>query len=888
MKHQCCVPFCKSRKARRLKRVTVYKFPEITQLAKIWKKAIGLRSSVPTKHLRVCIDHFKSDDFAADKNSTRSKKKKVWRKLTASAIPSLLLHKQTEDEQISDEDEDNPDAIKNINDLKSKFLAESLHLPHIISCCDTSDGDLWFLCQKFTDIKFPPKTLFSLKVSSNLSFTAFHNDEMIPECHFAHVMYFSKSLLFFSDFLKLMSFLQQNLPFSSPIAEAVKILRRFADSGHLNDSSTHKLNFLIEQLLFVENRPGRYHRFSTALMTTALVWKSHSTSCYKAMLRDNQLTLPSISTLQRVSSKLSSVTADVKSYLETRMKKLNLSDRTVVLIFDEIYVFQTMDYSNGSFSGLVTSSDQLATSVLCFMMKSVNSPYSDVISLIPVCGINVDLVAVNFHSILSLLVSCGFDVISLVCDNHPVNRSFFNTLANGNPHVPIDHPGKPGSPLHLLIDPTHTFKNIYNNFQKASYFKYHDGEHNDIIRTPKFSHIRQIFEMEGKMALRMAHKLTKIVISPTSVQRASVKLTMAVFHDSTVSALEYYANNGHPEFMDTFYFVKFIADLIKIVNVKSIFNGHRRNDELRKPILSVNDYRLNHLEKCAGFFLEWKNSRFPGLTSETNFAVINMCLSVKNIVTHLLLEKKSLHVLTGFLQSDPIEKRFGRYRQMSGANFFISVKQVIESEKKIKLVSLLKHTKIQLDDFIFHEEDSTQSKQESCDSLAIYLEDCPMIDLDEEELQIVYFVSGYCGKSAKFIECTSCRQLFISTYNMPVVNENSKFFTFINRGKLQAPSTNFFSLCCQLYELFCRLKLSPDFSRFLATSNAALSFVNHSMDFCDAIYGSCYCSLSHDCEHFFRRFIRSFFHTLSRNYVRQNTCLVPSDSKKVKKLSSRK
>ena len=57
---------------------------------------------------------------------------------------------------------------------------------------------------------------------------------------------------------------------------------------------------------------------------------------------------------------------------------------------------------------------------------------------------------------------------------------------------------------------------------------------------------------------------------------------------------------------------------------------------------------------------------------------------------------KFLYALTGQIQSDALESRFGRYRQMSGGNFFISVKQVFESESKIKLVSLLKHSGISL------------------------------------------------------------------------------------------------------------------------------------------------------------------------------------------------
>ena len=38
-------------------------------------------------------------------------------------------------------------------------------------------------------------------------------------------------------------------------------------------------------------------------------------------------------------------------------------------------------------------------------------------------------------------------------------------------------------------------------------------------------------------------------------------------------------------------------------------------------------------------------------------------------------------VLLGKLSSDPIEKRFGQFGQLSGANFFILVRQLLDAQK---------------------------------------------------------------------------------------------------------------------------------------------------------------------------------------------------------------
>ena len=44
-------------------------------------------------------------------------------------------------------------------------------------------------------------------------------------------------------------------------------------------------------------------------------------------------------------------------------------------------------------------------------------------------------------------------------------------------------------------------------------------------------------------------------------------------------------------------------------------------------------------------------------------------------------------VLTGKFQTDDLGSRFGHYRQMSGGNRLVSIQEILESEKKIKLTA---------------------------------------------------------------------------------------------------------------------------------------------------------------------------------------------------------
>ena len=46
------------------------------------------------------------------------------------------------------------------------------------------------------------------------------------------------------------------------------------------------------------------------------------------------------------------------------------------------------------------------------------------------------------------------------------------------------------------------------------------------------------------------------------------------------------------------------------------------------------------------------------------------------------------YVMPGKFQSDPTEGRFGWFRQMHGGNLYISVRQLFDSERRIRAMSL--------------------------------------------------------------------------------------------------------------------------------------------------------------------------------------------------------
>ena len=105
-------------------------------------------------------------------------------------------------------------------------------------------------------------------------------------------------------------------------------------------------------------------------------------------------------------------------------------------------------------------------------------------------------------------------------------------------------------------------------------------------------------------------------------------------------------------------------------------------------------------------------------------------------------------------QSDPLERRFSRYRQMRGGRFLVVLREATSSEKIIKLKTLLK------DDIdISNIMDSNMEHDENIETLLhhVDLSRCSdeMVTLSEDSREVGIYIAGYVAKKLKehFGEC---------------------------------------------------------------------------------------------------------------------------------------
>ena len=591
MVNKCCAPGCNTGyNNTKAVGVTMHKFPSSPVMRKKWINAIHRENFTPGQTARVCSLHFHESDFIryrSDSNSRRVKSKisalaKAY--LKKEAIPSVFPnlpcylsavpthHRQEAPTSTKRLEMENVRIRENILQMETRDKIENLvQLKEMFNACRERPGN--FVIYPSDDKR---KLLFTngyladagfeicsyVLVDCDLTFSAFKNNVLCKEEEYRSQMQFCRRIVRFSDFLNLLAFLTADTTSQSLRLEyIVSLLEEYLHNNSTDETEFKKMSFITEQLHLMKKKPQN-RRYSKNTILTSTILQSHSTACYEALVKNDILTLPSVSSIRRICHGFQCDTEQqMKDYLVLRRKNLNEFEANVVLIFDEMYVYKTMDYSSNTFFGLATNKNALATTVLTFMIKSLAGKYCDIVGMFPLQGFNVQTLDDIFKKVMTLVLGAGFDCICAVSDNHPINRGFFKSLGAGDLLHCVPNPCDSQKQLFLLIDPTHNVKNIYNNFQRRKILKFPRTEDFDEI-VGNFNHIRSLYDEERHLSLRMAHKLNDKVLNPSVTNRTSAKLAAAIFHESTFSALQYFSEKDteKKKWMETAEFLRWFTN----------------------------------------------------------------------------------------------------------------------------------------------------------------------------------------------------------------------------------------------------------------------------------------------------------------------------------------
>ncbi len=742
------------------------------------------------------------------------------------------------------------DCIADLKTLKTKW--KEVTLPKGVQFVENENSICFLQLAKKQSIL---QIQFYLEIDAKLCFTLAADGVIIPREQVAHITKEEK-IMKLSEISNILAFLAGIEDETEVLASAlIKTFIEHIQEFHLTEEKKKKLYFLCEQLGLALVSPKK-RRYSSDLLAAATLWKNTSTSLYKQLLEEDCLSLPSLRYLQRLSKPLTTepgMQGSTETYLKARIAKLSEREKLVVLLIDEIHCAQRVEYAGGKFYGM--EDEELCKTVLTFMIKSVAGKFSDVVALFPIKKMDAKIIFDAFNKVLKLLCNVGFYVTVVSVDNATANRRFYAEILCHNNLTPrIPHLLLPVTPMFLLFDSTHNFKNIYNNFVNKKEFLFPGFEKGEVPFTACFCHLEELYQLELGKPVKIAYKLNDKVLHPSAIEKTNVKLADAAFHESTIAGLEFYASLK-PDWRGTVKFLKLVRRWWNIVNVKTPNHGIRKKDESRKAVTEDNQASLQFLLKFDKWLKEWKEvskvmeKNQKCLTNETFTAVSHTSRGLVALAEYLLEEKGFSYVLLGQVQSDPIERRFGWYRHLGGSNYFISVRQILEAEKSIRLRSLLKFSELDFKE-VKDAIDCIKTKNNNCvDNEADTL--FQMLDLDdqldfscmEEDKNIIFYVAGYIARSiCKQTRCSSCVTLLKSEKNVPEVkvteqeenqeskgleDDKQKLIEQINRGGLFYPSDFVYVLALHAWKLFSLISLKEEAKQFfLSTSSVQLVFVS--------------------------------------------------------------
>ena len=531
-------------------------------------------------------------------------------------------------------------------------------------------------------------------------------------------------------------------------------------------------------------------KYSSQVLRFSLILRYTSNSAYSFLKK--YIPLPSNSLLR----KLKSPSIGNCQALQA-LRDSNCIGNDIVILLDEMHLQSQVQFDGHTLIGCNADMD-MYTSILCFMVVSLRKSIPFVISAIPLIKNSGEIVYQNIEKCLSLLTQSQFRVRAIISDNHSTNVKAYNILLTNykfqDKNYKITSPCLSHQNIYLLFDTCHLIKNIRNNLLSKKFFDIPAFEFTSVninISFPagfvQWSHLHTIHERDLHLSshLPAAYKINSSVLHP-GTNKQSVALVLALFHETTIAAIRLYL----PEEEVIAGFFNLIRVWWLCVNSKERFHPLTPGNALVR-----NDCKAEFLCSFSSWLNTWQDSKKFGLSQQTFKALIQSNYAISELSLELLNEGYE-YVLTGRLQSDPLERRFSQYRQLSRGRFLVSLQEVLRSESIIKLKSLLKRN-IDISSLCSPNIPTSLIKDYAQDLL---LNDCDHLRLTEDSQQVIVYISGYISLSlAERLKCPDCSS---SLQNNKV---SSEYFNNLNQGGLTLPNT---SLHHYVSSAFCMLEVS--------------------------------------------------------------------------------
>jgi len=757
MPNKCSVPSCFTNYKGHDKG-TVFGLPKDEATRDMWIKFVNRKDSSSLKHIYICENHFEERFLSNNENRVRLRNslKPVPTIFTESQslLPTSVLPTVTKQRR--------PPTQRVFQHDQAQCFAENDAIQHFSNIDNTLLKNIGF---EFQFCKFRDHAIFYSIEENSLSAPE------IAECIYItsdlHVKLFYKA-----SPVPLPSWFTKG---RNAILSRKSMLENFPAYIRQEASKNYSVLDEIRRLKFLK-RPI----YSANLLRYAILLRYTSLASYKLLLEEFKL--PSISLLKKVTAGKINVLKAAKL-----LKDSGSISEDVMLLFDEIHLQKCEEFVGGDVVG-ADNNGILYKGAVCFMIVGLKSNIPYVVKTCPEKEIHNEWLKEEILECLTVLQGNNFNVRGVVCDDHSSNVAAYRSLLysyNSNPEQ--SYIWLNGKKIYLLYDSVHLIKNVRNNLLDRKRFIF-----------PKFSSSQLLDEVKveaGEIRWRLFHEvhekdqalqgnikaavqLNAQALHPGNCKQ-SVPPALAIFHPTTSAAIKTY----FPDRIHAANFLNLFNTWWIISNSKNRFNtGNRLGDAAKQG-----DNKPAFLREFADWIEQWDAMKIPKaerftLSSQTSAALRATLRCQANLIEDLLSEGYDF-VLTSRLQSDPIERRFGQYRQMSGGRFLISLKDVICSENIIKIKSLIKE-----DIDITPEIKSIHDYSNDIQNLHCQVEllgNGMDIDLCEESKQVSDVLAGYIAHKAKPF-CESC--CYDKLLERDPSEPCSRYLSNLSRGGLKRPS----------------------------------------------------------------------------------------------------
>ena len=142
----------------------------------------------------------------------------------------------------------------------------------------------------------------------------------------------------------------------------------------------------------------------------------------------------------------------------------------------------------------------------------------------------------------------------------------------------------------------------------------------------------------------------------------------------------------------------------------------------------------------------WSQSASCLILSKQTFNALIQTLQSQAQLIKDLFEEGYDFIIPARFQTDPLEKRFSQYHQMSGGNFLVSLREVLQSERTLLFKSLLKES------VNIWEEDISKPSFAPDRFIAEFEKatcDIETLELTSESAEVSFIIAGYIAKKLK-------------------------------------------------------------------------------------------------------------------------------------------